>query len=147
MQNIAKLWKTPQKSLVLLTPPTKSRKPGHPWYFFFLIDVELLLCLVSAGKTYLQFYKKVNEEAGFTLQITFPKYISLLRQQDAYMEMNKNQFLQSQHYRNCLTSYFFDCHFFSKLFWRPTVGTGALFKETSHCEHQRNIWLCLEISC
>lgn len=64
------------------TANKKSQKPGHPWYFFFLINVELLL-FVSAGKTYLQFYKKVNEEAGFTLQITFPKYISLLMQQHA----------------------------------------------------------------
>lgn len=57
---------------------------------------------VSAGKTYLQFHKNVNGEAGFTLQITFRKYISLLRQQQAYTEMNRNQLLQSQHYRNCL---------------------------------------------
>lgn len=70
--------------------------------FFFLIDVELFLGFVSAGKTYLQFHKNVNREAGFTLQITFRKYISLLRQQQAYTEMNRNQLLQSQHYQNCL---------------------------------------------
>ena len=80
-------------------------------------------------------------------KITFLKYIYLLRPQDASMEMNKNQMLQSQNSGSGLKYRHMIVTSSPKLFWGPKVDTGANFKEMSHCEHQGNSWSCLEISC